>query len=316
MGEVKLSNRIRQNSEAAPWVVDAVKLLEAERDALKAEVMLYRNKMGRIAIALFGEQNNVTDEACIERAANVVEELADTNGLFQDAITLAQMNKDRLDAALAEVAKLRAENNVLRNLPSRNPGKSVYPEMVALRAEVAQIGSYCQTLTDAKVELAAELGEAQAEVEKLRAENTTLRTLVAIQPTACIYCGLTEMAKCASGFPGCARADDLMCGEDEAFKAVVAERNKLRAACAAKDEAIGTLRDHITVGMYRAVPHLAEVAASALSDDAGKGWIDATGAVETVVQEHDEGGVVAYGVIAPVPDAWAGATVKIVRVKP
>lgn len=102
-----------------------------------------------------------------------------------------------------------------------------------------------------------------------------------------------------------------------------AELAAAQAACGQMREAICTLRDHITVGMFRAVPYLAEVAASALSTDAGRsasvedakppaGWIDATGAVETVVQEHDEGGVVAYGVIAPVPDAWAGKPVLII----
>lgn len=279
----------------------------------------------------------------------------------------------------------------------------------------------------------AERDALKAEAEKLRAENSTLRTLVAVQPTPCVYCGLTEMAKCASGFPGCARADDMICGEDETFKAVVDERNKLRAeaeqlrvqlaacgvaalcntdesrathsvergaygwsdsyeqvcravwremalraeveklrdavswhrcsthgdvdstawgcpecvrelraevalrksevelfrdklkarcdevaklraACAAKDEAICTLRDHITVGMYRAVPHLADVAAEGLSTDAGKGWVDATGAVEatalwTGIPGYDEMKVM---VTRRVPDDWAGATVKIV----
>jgi len=77
------------------------------------------------------------------------------------------------------------------------------------------------------------VAERQAsEVEGLRAENTHLRTLVAVQATPCVYCGLTEMAKCTRGFPGCARADDLICGEEEAFKAVVSERNTLRAEVA------------------------------------------------------------------------------------
>lgn len=78
----------------------------------------------------------------------------------------------------------------------------------------------------------AEIEALRAEVAKLRSENTTLRALVAAQPTPCVYCGLTEMSKCASGFPGCARADDLICGEEEAFKAVVSERNTLRAEVA------------------------------------------------------------------------------------
>ncbi len=78
---------------------------------------------------------------------------------------------------------------------------------------------------------------AMVETERLRAENTHLRTLVAVQATPCVYCGLTEMAKCTRGFPGCARADDLICGEEEAFKAVVSERNTLRAEVARlKDE--------------------------------------------------------------------------------
>lgn len=70
----------------------------------------------------------------------------------------------------------------------------------------------------------------------LQDENSILRGLVAAQSTPCVYCGLTEMAKCASGFPGCAQADDLICGEDAAFKAVVAERNALRARVAKLEE--------------------------------------------------------------------------------
>ena len=47
-------------------------------------------------------------------------------------------------------------------------------------------------------------------LEQLRAENEYLRGLVAIIPDApCAYCKLSDMSKCPSGFPGCARADDL-----------------------------------------------------------------------------------------------------------
>lgn len=116
----------------------------AERDALKAEVMLYRNKMGRISIALFGEQNNVTDEACIAKAASVVEELADTNVLFQDAITLAQSNKDRLDVALAEVALRKSEVELFRD------------ELKARCDEVAKLKAACAA-KDAALRSAREL---------------------------------------------------------------------------------------------------------------------------------------------------------------
>lgn len=45
-----------------------------------------------------------------------------------------------------------------------------------------------------------------------RAENTRLRAALAMSDQPCAYCSLPaeEMAKCASGFPGCARADDAM----------------------------------------------------------------------------------------------------------
>lgn len=161
--------------------------------------------------------------------------------------------------------------------------------------------------------LESEWAKLKAEVAKLRAENTTLRTLVAIQPTACIYCGLTEMAKCASGFPGCARADDLMCGEDEAFKAVVAERNKLRAACAAKDAALSKALGYVDLDNDA----LISKCLAALKDTAGTGWIDATWAVEATVVLSAEHGYepVLRGLLDSEASDLAGNTVLIV-VKP
>lgn len=76
----------------------------------------------------------------------------------------------------------------------------------------------------------SELASLRKEVEGLRAENTTLRTVVAKAPgTPCVYCGLEDMSRCAAGFPGCAKADDIICGEDEMFRRVAEERNRLRA---------------------------------------------------------------------------------------
>ncbi len=59
------------------------------------------------------------------------------------------------------------------------------------------------------------------EFERLRKENDILRGLLPKLNAPCVYCGLTNMAQCAHGFPGCPQADDLMCGEDEAFRSVV-----------------------------------------------------------------------------------------------
>lgn len=45
----------------------------------------------------------------------------------------------------------------------------------------------------------------------VQGENTRLRAALAASELACVYCQLPaeEMAKCKSGFPGCARADDM-----------------------------------------------------------------------------------------------------------
>lgn len=48
------------------------------------------------------------------------------------------------------------------------------------------------------------------ELKALREENTKLRVLLAKSNLACVYCGKKEMSQCPSGFPGCARMDDLM----------------------------------------------------------------------------------------------------------
>ena len=52
------------------------------------------------------------------------------------------------------------------------------------------------------------------ERKQLRDENDKLRAFIADSTYKCLYCGLSkeDMARCPSGFPGCARADDLMNG--------------------------------------------------------------------------------------------------------
>jgi len=49
-------------------------------------------------------------------------------------------------------------------------------------------------------------------VAKLENENNALRALLAQGQGDCIYCNLpaVDIAKCSSGFPGCARMDDIM----------------------------------------------------------------------------------------------------------
>lgn len=60
--------------------------------------------------------------------------------------------------------------------------------------------------------LLARLEAAEREREEARKENDFMRLRLAESDKACVYCDLpkTEMGACAHGFPGCARADDLL----------------------------------------------------------------------------------------------------------
>lgn len=53
---------------------------------------------------------------------------------------------------------------------------------------------------------------AEKRIADLARENDRLCALLGSSAKDCMYCGLpaTEQAKCARGFPGCARADDQM----------------------------------------------------------------------------------------------------------
>lgn len=69
-----------------------------------------------------------------------------------------------------------------------------------------------------------------AEISRLNAENTILRGIAAkIMP--CQHCGVNEISKCPSGFPGCALADDLMAAEElhgEHLRTQLEQRTKER----------------------------------------------------------------------------------------
>ena len=92
--------------------------------------------------------------------------------------------------------------------------------------------------------------------------------------------------------------------------ALRAENAKLRAACAAKDAALSKALGYVDLDNN----DLISKCLAALKDDAGKGWIDATGAVEATAKCAEWGSDVE--VHATVPDDWAGSKVLIVRVKP
>jgi hypothetical protein len=49
-------------------------------------------------------------------------------------------------------------------------------------------------------------------IAELRTENDKLKGILANSDLDCIYCGLplADLTKCASGFPGCERAEDML----------------------------------------------------------------------------------------------------------
>lgn len=91
--------------------------------------------------------------------------------------------------------------------------------------------------------LTAALASEREARQKAEAENTRLRAALAQSDQPCAYCSLPadEWAKCASGFPGCDRADDAM-GCPELGAAL--ERDTLRARVKALEEALLSLTNN------------------------------------------------------------------------
>ena len=59
--------------------------------------------------------------------------------------------------------------------------------------------------------------QAEAERDAMAEENDKLRYVLAKSPADCLYCRLPQarMGECRHGFPGCARADDLLSWKGE-----------------------------------------------------------------------------------------------------
>lgn len=64
--------------------------------------------------------------------------------------------------------------------------------------------------------LQEEILAAGKRIEALEAENNRMRALLAYGSDPCVYCRLpkADMARCANGFPGCGRADDMATTDD------------------------------------------------------------------------------------------------------
>lgn len=89
------------------------------------------------------------------------------------------------------------------------------------------------------------------ELVRLRKENDALRKIVAESSMDCIYCGLSrdDMNRCRSGFPGCARADDML-AEASSLNDLL-ERNRLLSSIALSAVALKMNLEHgFTPSLY------------------------------------------------------------------
>lgn len=152
--------------------------------------------------------NQVSVSPVDDKTAELVESLREgvtTSGQYDvggsDDWDIAGANRVMSKAA-DRIAALEADNEALRTTILRNV------DLMRKRAEAAE------------------------------AENTRLRAALAQSELACVYCTLPsdEWAKCKSGFPGCARADDALgCPELGASMAL----STMKAEC---DEVVKALR--------------------------------------------------------------------------
>jgi len=67
----------------------------------------------------------------------------------------------------------------------------------------------------------------QQKHDRLTKENNILRGLVAKTVQPCHYCGVENISKCPSGFPGCDLADDIAVAEDDTFKRLLEQKREL-----------------------------------------------------------------------------------------
>ena len=118
---------------------------------------------------------------------------------------------ERLKSALTKISGIR---DSMIGCQKVNWSEHVYPLVAALDAAGFEGASY-EVARDQIGTLLERTNKAEAEVERLRAENDRLRAKLGNSPEPCAYCALPadKLLDCHMGFPGCPRADDMMlCG--------------------------------------------------------------------------------------------------------
>lgn len=101
----KKAESLRLECERAWSEVDRIAKQIGEMTTERLQDQLtHGNIMGRIAVALFGKQNNVTDEECVAQAAEVVRERDSLRQHLHDEHQRHVGTMDERDAALADLA--------------------------------------------------------------------------------------------------------------------------------------------------------------------------------------------------------------------
>lgn len=130
---------------------------------------------------------------------------------FGDGVT-AYLHRSVLGAAISALDKAAA-------LPQ---------DLTAAQAKLDELDRLTQCYRLEQVVL--ENGDLRKRLAEVEAENATLRGLLGNSAKPCPYCGLAaeDQAKCARGFPGCARADDQMLSKHfaDAYRADCAEAER------------------------------------------------------------------------------------------
>jgi len=127
----------------------------------------------------------------------------------RDRVTSRQRSKDQV-SHIPDTGKMVGETPISDRTPHN----------------VAELGMLCRRL--------------ERELREVQSENTRLRAALANSNGACVYCTLPkeQWAKCRSGFPGCARADDAMgCPELGAALALQEAQERIRLLIAERDSA-------------------------------------------------------------------------------
>jgi len=114
--------------------------------------------------------------------------------------------------------------------------------------------------------------------EAAEAENDKLRLLLAASKADCAYCGLPSdrMAECASGFPGCARADDMIADGTPTRAEMNDECDRLRAELADIKEDAAMSASSLANTLTNATEMLDDISAL-FPDDAPHKFGDTTG---------------------------------------